>query len=179
MRAAALIPLVFFFATALLVATRLLVLWRRTRQLPEFAIGMGVVLVTVIGLPLSVAGRLPQTVGTPFGDAVFGVGLVFVSAGITLFFGAILSTPAQATGVGWLSGMVMAGLGGCWWPLEITPEWLQTAGHIFPTAWMMDALHELVSFGKGLDAVVPEMLILLVYGLVFGLLGARFLKIQA
>jgi hypothetical protein len=86
MRAAALIPLGFFLATALVVATRLLVLWRRTRQLPEFAIGMGVVLVTVIGLPLAVAGRLPRTVATPFGDAVFGVGLVCVCAGITLFF---------------------------------------------------------------------------------------------
>ena len=100
------------------------------------------------------------------------------TAGITLFFGAILSTPAQASGVGWLAGMVMAGLGGCWWPLEITPQWLQTAGHIFPTAWMMDGLHELVSFGKGLDAVGFEMAILLTFGLVFALLGARLLKVS-
>ena len=118
-----------------------------------------------------------------WGNAPVALFLLLVSfaictAGITLFFGAILSTPAQASGVGWLTGMVMAGLGGCWWPLEITPQWLQTAGHVFPTAWMMDALHELISFGKGLEAVVIEMAILLAYGAVFALLGARFLKVS-
>lgn len=86
MRAAALIPLVFFFAAALVVATRLLLLWRRTRQLPEFAIGMGVMWINVIGMPLTVVGRLPETVGTDLGDAAFGIGMVFVCAGITLFF---------------------------------------------------------------------------------------------
>ena len=75
--------------------------------------------------------------------------------------------------------LVMAGLGGCWWPLEIVPGWLRTAGHIFPTAWMMDGMHQLVSFGNGVEAILPYAAILLGYGLVFGLLGARFLKIQA
>ena len=117
-----------------------------------------------------------------WGEAPFALALLILSfaictGGITLFIGAILSTPAQASGVGWLSGMIMAGLGGCWWPLEVTPEWLQTAGHVFPTAWMMDALHELISFGQGLDAIMMEMAILLVYGVVFALLGARFLKV--
>ena len=101
------------------------------------------------------------------------------ASGITLFYGAILSSPTQASAVSWLSGMVMAGLGGCWWPLEIVPSWLRTAGHIFPTAWMMDGMHQLISFGNGLTAVLPYAAILLAYGLVFGLLGARFLKIQA
>jgi hypothetical protein len=86
MHAAAFAPVVFFFVITLVVAVRLLALWRRTRALPEFAIGMGVVLVSVIGMPLALAGRLPQTVATPFGNAVFGVGFVCVCAGITLFF---------------------------------------------------------------------------------------------
>jgi hypothetical protein len=86
MHAADFVPVVFFFLTTLVVAVRLLALWRRTRELPELVIGMGVVLVSVIGMPLALAGRLPQNVATAFGNAVFGVGFVFVCSGITLFF---------------------------------------------------------------------------------------------
>jgi ABC-2 type transport system permease protein len=119
-----------------------------------------------------------------WGNSIAGLAIMVVSfavaaAGITLFYGAILSTPTQASAVAWLSGMLMAGLGGCWWPLEIVPAWLRTAGHIFPTAWMMDGMHQLVSFGNGVEAILPFAAVLLGYGLVFGLLGARYLKIQA
>lgn len=150
-------------------------------------VGLVMLALTQAGILMSagwIIGRL-GLFGADFywGNAPVALFLLVLSfsiatAGITLFFGAILSTPAQASGVGWLTGMVMAGLGGCWWPLEITPPWLQTAGHIFPTAWMMDGLHELVSFGKGIDAVGFHMAILLAFGLVFALLGARFLKVS-
>jgi len=113
------------------------------------------------------------------GLAIMVVSFAVAAAGITLFYGAILSSPTQASAVAWLSGMIMAGLGGCWWPLEIVPAWLRTAGHIFPTAWMMDGMHQLVSFGNGVEAILPFAAVLLGYGLVFGLLGARYLKIQA
>lgn len=116
---------------------------------------------------------------SPAGLAVMIISFAVAVSGITLFYGAILSSPVQASSVCWLSGMVMAGLGGCWWPLEIVPPWLRTAGHLFPTAWMMDGMHQLISYGNGLTAVLPFAAILLAYGLVFGLLGARFLKIQA
>jgi hypothetical protein len=109
MHTAAFVPVVFFFVTTLVVAVRLLALWRRTRELPEFAIGMGVVLVSVIGMPLSVAGRLPQTVATPFGNAVFGVGFVFVCAGITLFF--VFTASVFHAGSRWArAAVVVAGI---------------------------------------------------------------------
>ncbi len=115
---------------------------------------------------------------SPLGLALMILSFAVAAAGITLFFGAILATPTQASAVSWLAGMVMAGLGGCWWPLEIVPAWLRTAGHVFPTAWMMDGMHQLISFGNGLQAVLVPALVLLGYGLVFGVLGARFLRIQ-
>ncbi len=116
---------------------------------------------------------------SPTGLVLMLVAFAVATAGFTLFFGAVLSSPSQAGAVGWLAGMIMAGLGGCWWPLELVPGWLRAAGHIFPTAWMMDGLHDLVSFGRGVEAVIPEAAILLAYGALFGLLGARFLKVHA
>jgi len=86
MRFTAIVPLLVFFAMALAVGVRLLLLFRRTRQLPELCIGLGVVLVAGVGMPLSVLGRLPHTVGTGFGNAVFAVGFSLTCVGISLMF---------------------------------------------------------------------------------------------
>ena len=69
-----------------LVGARLLLLARRTRELPELAIGLGLVFITVVGAPLSSVGRLPSLVSTPLGDAVFALGLVFSLTGIELVY---------------------------------------------------------------------------------------------
>jgi hypothetical protein len=86
MRITAMIPIVIFFGLAVVVGLRLLSLWWRTRQLPELCIGLGIVLISVVGMPLSALGRLPNTVGTRFGDVVFAVGLSLVCSGIALLF---------------------------------------------------------------------------------------------
>jgi hypothetical protein len=86
MRTTAMIPIVIFFGMAVVVGLRLLSLWWRTRQLPELCIGLGIVLISVVGMPLSALGRLPNTVGTRFGDVVFAVGLSLACSGIALLF---------------------------------------------------------------------------------------------
>jgi len=119
--------------------------------------------------------------GVDFGRSPAGLALLlaayaFCVAGLATFFGAVLQTPEQAGAVGWISSMVMAALGGCWWPSEVMPRWLWSAAHIFPTAWAMDAFHSLISFGRGLDAVPLPAAVLFAFGAVFSVLGARFLK---
>lgn len=86
MRITAMIPIVIFFALAVVVGLRLLSLWWRTRQLPELCIGLGIVLISAVGMPLSALGRLPNTVGTLFGNVVFAVGLSLACSGIALLF---------------------------------------------------------------------------------------------
>ena len=97
-------------------------------------------------------------------------------AGIATFLGAILANPEQASIVGWLVSMVMAAMGGCWWPSEVMPEWLRTAVHVFPTTWAMDGLHALISFGRGFPAVVVPCAVLLGFGAAFSWIGARRLQ---
>ena len=63
-----------------------------------------------------------------------------------LWLGTVASTQAQAGGLGVLAAIVLAALGGCWWPIEVTPEWMQFEQKLTPTGWTMDALHKLISF---------------------------------
>ena len=104
------------------------------------------------------------------------ISYAFAVAGIATFLGAILANPEQASIVGWLVSMVMAAMGGCWWPSEVMPEWLRTGAHLFPTTWAMDALHALISFGRGFEAVVVPCVVLIGFGAGFSWIGARKLK---
>ena len=116
-----------------------------------------------------------------FGASLAGLALLlacyaFAVASLATFLGAVLRTPEQASAIGWIASMVMAAMGGCWWPSEVVPRWLWRAAHVFPTAWAMDAFHALISFGRGLDAVLLPCGALLAFGLLFSSIGAKYLN---
>ena len=54
---------------------------------------------------------------------------------------------------------LLGALGGCWWPIEITPLWAQRFALLLPTGWVMDGLHKLISFGEPVAAVLPHLAI--------------------
>ncbi len=77
-----------------------------------------------------------------------------------LLIGSIVSTEAQAGGLGALAANALAALGGCWWPIEITPPWMQMLQNFLPTGWAMDALHKLISFQSGAASALPQLAII-------------------
>jgi len=113
---------------------------------------------------------------SPAGLAAILLAYAFAIAGISTFLGAMLANPEQASTIGWLASVVMGSLGGCWWPAEVMPDWLRAAAHIFPTAWAMDGLHALISFGHGFESVVIPAAALLGFGVAFSWLAARKLR---
>ena len=96
------------------------------------------------------------------------------SAGLLL--GSIANTEAQAGGLGALIANALAALGGCWWPIEITPEWMQVLQKLLPTGWIMDALHKLISFQSGAASALPNVAALLAGTLVVTMLAIRRFK---
>ena len=95
------------------------------------------------------------------------------SAGLLL--GSVARTEGQASGLGVLMANALAALGGCWWPIEVTPAWMQGLQNFTPTGWTMDALHKLISFEAGAASAVPYIIILLTSSLaVAGLAVNRF-----
>lgn len=72
--------------------------------------------------------------------------------------------------------VAIAPLGGCWWPLEIVPEKVRLLGHLFPSAWAMDALHQLISFGGGIREIAASLLILLGFAAAASLGAVRFFR---
>lgn len=100
------------------------------------------------------------------------------NASLALLLGNLARTAAQMSGIGVLTTLVLAALGGCWWPIEITPDWMQTFALFLPTGWAMDAMHKLISFGYGAAAAAPHVLGLAVAALGVGAAGVRTFRYQ-
>ncbi|MBT8062589.1 MAG: ABC transporter permease [Gammaproteobacteria bacterium] len=90
-----------------------------------------------------------------------------------LWLGTVARTEAQAAGLGVLAANVLAALGGCWWPIEVTPQWMQAIQKLLPTGWTMDALHKLISFQAGWASVIPNVFLLLAAAVIFAWLATR------
>jgi ABC-type multidrug transport system permease subunit len=80
-----------------------------------------------------------------------------LAAALAMLLGNFGRTEGQVIGLGVILSNVMAGLGGCWWPIEITPQWAQNAAVFLPTGLTMNALHKLVNFGASPIAVLPHL----------------------
>ena len=95
--------------------------------------------------------------------------LAAAALGTTL--GTIVRTPGQANGLSIMLGMSMALLGGCWYPIELFPTFVQTAVKILPTSWAMQGMLDLVLRGQGLSDVLPEAAVLVGFAVVFFAIG--------
>lgn len=85
--------------------------------------------------------------------------------------GTFIKSEGQASGLSIMMGMVMALLGGCWYPLELFPAAVQNIVKIFPTTWAMQGLLDLVLRGGGLTDILLESVVLLGFAGVFFTIG--------
>lgn len=76
------------------------------------------------------------------------------------------------------TGMVMALLGGCWYPLELFPSFVQSAVKVLPTTWAMQGMLDLTLRGQGLGAILPEAGVLLGFAVVFLMIGVLRFKYE-
>jgi ABC-2 type transport system permease protein len=78
------------------------------------------------------ANPVPRALGAESGRwwADFA-GLWRAGRALAMLLGNFGRTEGQVIGLGVILSNVMAGLGGCWWPIEVTPPWAQKAALCF------------------------------------------------
>lgn len=108
---------------------------------------------------------------SPGALAVMLVTSTLAASAIGVAMGAVVRTESQATGLSIMAGMVMALLGGCWYPLELFPQVVQQAVKILPTRWAMQGMLDVVLRGQGVAGVLPEAAVLLGFAAVFYAIG--------
>ncbi len=123
------------------------------------------------------------TFGIFIGDHPFQMWLVLllfaaVVAPLGVAIGGWIHDPDRAASTGVILTMVMAALGGCWWPLEVVSKPLKMLALAFPTGWAMRTLHGVISFGQTLGEMGTNLLALVAFGVVFGILASRSLRVD-
>jgi ABC-type multidrug transport system permease subunit len=102
-----------------------------------------------------------------------------LNASLALLLGSVARTIGQTTGIGVLASLVLAALGGCWWPIEIAPQWMQLVALALPSGWTMDALHKLVNFAYAPVTAVPNVAALAAAAVAAGWGAARSFAIAS
>jgi len=108
---------------------------------------------------------------SPAALAVMLIASTLAAAALGTTLGTLVKTEGQANGLAIMLGMVMALLGGCWYPIELFPPFVQTAVKVLPTTWAMQGMLDIVLRGQGLAAVLPEALVLLGFAALFFVVG--------
>ena len=101
-----------------------------------------------------------------------------LAAALGMLVGNFGRTEGQVIGLGVIASNLFAGLGGCWWPIEITPLWTQKLELAFPTGWKMDALHKVMNFGASPASVLPNLCVTAAAALVAGYVLSRSFRFQ-
>lgn len=159
----------FFVMMFLMMSAKDLVTERQDRTLARLMVSRATSLDLVLGfflgglaLGLVQAGILlvlnSLAFGIDYGDSPAALALTVVlfagvaSAGSVLL-GSVARTGGQADGMGMAVTMVMAAVGGLWWPLEVVPAFMQTAGRALPTGQAITIFHDMIGRGWG----VPQL----------------------
>ena len=114
----------------------------------------------------------------PLALAVILISSALAAAAMGTMMGAFVKTEGQASGLSVMFGMVMALMGGCWYPLELFPQTVQQIVKVLPTTWAMQGLLDIVLRGQGLAAILPEAGVLLGFALIFFIVGILRFKYE-
>jgi ABC-2 type transport system permease protein len=74
--------------------------------------------------------------------------------------------------------LVSASIGGVFFPAWLMPSWMQQISKIGLPSWAMEGLNNVMIYGKDLNYVLPDILGLVVYGLICYIIALRFFRFQ-
>ncbi len=110
---------------------------------------------------------------------ILSVLMVLMSASFSVMIATFAKTERGAASMSVIISLVLAPLGGCWWPLFVVPQWMQFIAKITPHGWANTGFNKLMVFGGDLGSAVPEMLALIGFAVVFGIIAVRRFRTSA
>ncbi len=126
---------------------------------------MALIQMTLIVLFAFLAFRLNW--GNPIGLYIVLTCSCLAAAAIGTAMGTFIKSEGQAVGLSIMAGMLMGMLGGCWFPIELFPPFMQSFAKIFPTTWAMQGLLDLLLRGAGVVDILPEAGVLIGFAVIF------------
>ena len=104
---------------------------------------------------------------SPVAVVLISLLMVLASSAFGVMLASVVRTENAASGLGVLGSLALAPLGGCWWPLFITPQWMQSLAKLTPHGWANTAFNKLMLFGAEFGDVLTEMGMLALFAAAF------------
>ena len=93
--------------------------------------------------------------------------MVIVSSAFAIMLATFAKTRRSAGSMAVVTALLLAPLGGCWWPLFVTPKWMQFIAKFTPHGWANTGFNNLMVFGGDFSTAVPAMVALGGFSLAF------------
>ena len=106
------------------------------------------------------------------------VAFTLCASALGTMMGTIVKSEGQANGLSIMIGMVMAMMGGCWYPIELFPQVIRTVAKVLPTTWAMQGVLDVALRGQALSGIWLEAVVLLGFALVFYVVGVLRFKYE-
>ena len=105
---------------------------------------------------------------SPSAVILISILMVVASSSFGVLIASFIQEARSASMAGVLASLTLAPIGGCWWPLFITPDWMQSLAKITPHGWANTGFNKLMLFGAEFGDVAGEMVALLMFAIFFG-----------
>ncbi|MFC3494847.1 ABC transporter permease [Glycomyces rhizosphaerae] len=100
--------------------------------------------------------------------------LAFLAIGVVI--GGIAQTSPAAAGLSNLVTMPMAFVSGAFYPLALSPEWVQAISYLSPMRYLNEALQSVVVYGEPPSAVLPQIGFLAAFAAIIALISWKTFK---
>ncbi len=115
-------------------------------------------------------GRTPAALLLPAGAIAFaGAAFGLIVAGIGRTRDAVLP-------VGAIVIMTMAAIGGCWWPIDFEPAWMQQLALALPTTWAMRAFNDLMIRNLAASSALVPTAVNFGFGIIYTVIGVAIAR---
>jgi ABC-type Na+ efflux pump permease subunit len=115
-------------------------------------------------------GRVPAALMMP------AAAIAFAGAAFGLIVAGVGGTRDAVLPVGAIVIMTMAAIGGCWWPIDFEPAWMQHLALALPTTWAMRAFNDLMIRNLAASSAVVPAAVNFGFGILYTVVGVAIAR---
>ncbi|MGC2275167.1 MAG: ABC transporter permease [Candidatus Binatus sp.] len=115
-------------------------------------------------------GRTPAALMMP------AAAIAFAGAAFGLIVAGVGKTRDAVLPVGAIVIMTMAAIGGCWWPIDFEPAWMQQVALALPTTWAMHAFNDLMIRNLAASSAVIPSAVNFSFGIIYTVVGVAIAR---
>ncbi len=115
-------------------------------------------------------GRTPAALIMP------AAAIAFAGAAFGLIVAGVGKTRDAVLPVGAIVIMTMAAIGGCWWPIDFEPAWMQQVALALPTTWAMRAFNDLMIRDLAASSALIPAAVNFGFGIIYTVIGVAIAR---